>query len=111
MEGMEDEMNYSYALRVLPRFGPLALGAYCLILVRIFRDRARLRNEETNLRKHLSDGDGHETMATRRAALLGVSKRLSESRTEDGNELESKESLDARQYHPAFLEEVFCRFR
>jgi hypothetical protein len=49
-------MNYSQLLRELPMIGLfVGLGVFCLALVRISRNLARLRHEETNLRKRLSD--------------------------------------------------------
>jgi hypothetical protein len=33
----------------------VGVGVYCLILVRLSRRRARLRDEEANLRKRLAD--------------------------------------------------------
>jgi hypothetical protein len=49
-------MDYNVLLRVLPTIAfVVALGAYCLILVRSFRQRARLGDEEANLRKRIAD--------------------------------------------------------
>ena len=49
-------MDYRYVLAALPSivFG-IFLGAYCLTLVRLSRARARLRREEANLMRVISD--------------------------------------------------------
>lgn len=54
-------MGWAY---LLPRSAAVvALGVFCLTLLRMFRDRARLRSEETNLRKRLSNDHAPSALA------------------------------------------------
>jgi hypothetical protein len=49
-------MEYRYWLAAIPSIAlGVVLGVYCLILVRLSRRRARLREEEANLRKRIAD--------------------------------------------------------